>query len=908
MLPHSTGNDFRLLQTSNRRLHDESDIDQVLLDIPLEDRLDVGYRSSRVAESYNLQQDDGSNQSSPMLDPYIGPQLNRFLDSLALVLVSRPLSSTGADILHILAIAIHPAPVLDKGVLNNSHPAAARARRLASHMAAYQLHATNHRKRCIQLVHESVALPSFFEDDDNEAVGYTALMTGPLPHLLASLRARGGCDQTVVRLVAQTQNVQRFLQPEWDRLFHGVVDEGAAVCGPCCSIGQSGADSPCYCLSRGDCMAVLVERCLHIPDFRDLAVGSLSDAIEWQADSWKESKKDVTYPPCLLAALVRAASSVFRSSSRKPKDALATVVGISVQLLVHPSPLVVNEAAKLLLRYLVSGKATKVKTSAKAISSALQLCLHKEVGNGLVGILSSFSVEFSEEMMAYALDSIEAGKHPVLFRWLSAVAVNSPSSSKLHKDRLETYLTNHELLNDQKLHIAEALLSTRLSHYFAREVDLSAVARYASSLQDSWLLYKFGVSALVTGNHELASDSFLRLQELDLSEQHFMWTSVLYNVAQVGNLLAKNGAMGIPDALTSLASAIEYMDHVAFSPDWDGHGSFQKKFLIQYMDFLDLLTALRHIAREIRLSAQIPRKNTRTVAHLRNIPRSFRELRNRYRRLRVQYGATFRFSDSAGGLDVIADVCRFMEHATQAVFPDVFKPKQRGGKAPANQPFVCKGNHVLASLMRKLDTLLLEPMSTSVEPLVRAAAVIELIDGVIQAPFPFPRDFLLSSPEECATLVLSPDELQGTLHEDATLFAFPSVCFSFVASGRLPPSFDQRCRFPVRSVLLWFRLAFQHAPALTGDDDNPEEQEDTEAEPVQLPDWSACSPAQSAALLPKDRFYFQITCPPLTTEGMYTLEVKLGCLDVMGNKWEVPLDDKDRTFSLKVSRALENTF
>ena len=50
----------------------------------------------------------------------------------------------------------------------------------------------------------------------------------------------------------------------------------------------------------------------------------------------------------------------------------------------------------------------------------------------------------------------------------------------------------------------------------------------------------------------------------------------------------------------------------------------------------------------------------------------------------------------------------------------------------------------MVSLVRRLDDLLLQQMDNSVNPAIRAAAMLELLDGILMVPTHFPRDFLMA--------------------------------------------------------------------------------------------------------------------------------------------------------------------
>jgi hypothetical protein len=215
-------------------------------------------------------------------------------------------------------------------------------------------------------------------------------------------------------------------------------------------------------------------------------------------------------------------------------------------------------------------------------------------------------------------------------------------------------------------------------------------------------------------------------------------------------------------------------------------------------------------------------------------------------------------------------------------------------------------------LIRRLDELVVQPMDSGLDPLLRAATMLELIDGILMAPLPIPIDFLAVKPRSFATLRLSVDPDQaneyGTSSLDA-IEAYPSLCFNFFATGSIPEIMLTESRLASSTVLLWYHFIYK-GPLLEEDvpiDDKNEEESPPSSTPEsieqRLPDLSSLSPVASK-LLPNGRFFVNIQCPPLLDEGMYVLEMKLGARDVSGSEWEIPVDMGSRTLPIRVSRSL----
>ena len=381
-------------------------------------------------------------------------------------------------------------------------------------------------------------------------------------------------------------------------------------------------------------------------------------------------------------------------------------------------------------------------------------------------------------------------------------------------------------------------------------------------------------------------------------------------IATAESLLASSGAMGIPAATVELQAAVSYIESLGFfSVCWKECQEFQRWFLLLRLDFLDLVTVLRQLTREMRLTGTLPAKNTRPFLHLRNVVRSFDLLSSRYESLKQRHGLSFQDHQSRACIDILQTLASFMAVSTKSVFSEYFM--SRAGHKDTQNKFqgLCNTDmrHPVLALIRRLDELIIQPMSTdSLDPVVRAAAMLELIDGVLKVSMPFPRDFFVPQPTPHCEWKISaaPDDMDDFSGE-APIQCAPLFACTFSVTGHIPNSLMRTLKIPTFSLLVWYRIVFA---CPLEDDEEINKDEDAGATEVaavvepRIPHLSRFS-AATTAIFPSGHFFCTIESPPLSDEGNYKLEVTLGCRDAKGNDWEMPMVPKSQSCSIRVARS-----
>ena len=124
------------------------------------------------------------------------------------------------------------------------------------------------------------------------------------------------------------------------------------------------------------------------------------------------------------------------------------------------------------------------------------------------------------------------------------------------------------------------------------------------------------------------------------------------------------------------------------------------------------------------------------------------------------------------------------------------------------------------------------------------------------------------------------------------------VGFSFVAMGQIPRAVRDETRLPWFTVLLWTKISRQPIPENKEnlEDDIPVENDS------QFPRFDSLNPATSRVFA-DGKFRIEVLCPPLNSEGSFVIEVKLGCQDVTGSQWELPVDKGSTKIPVRVQRV-----
>ena len=984
LLPHSTGNEFVLLQHAQRRAHVQlqqqlndkgdavsgiSSFDPVhyVLHMPLEERLENAVRAPLSANESGCDSGDPVLGAAVLTDDSLELALDSFLSNgLSQLLKSRPIHREEVDLLHLIAMAIHPQPNIQAVLpsyflyLNEHHAQNKywiRAQSLMHNNMAHQLQIHYRtRLRLIQLIAETNFMVEEYGLHDQSENVVSPLLRGALPHLRASIRAFGEvsarsvvhahfCHAALTSIACQTRN-ERILEEEWDYLLHKTVEDPRNY--KCTECHQVKDQKRCLAYRR---LSILppenVPFCPHQArawllsqfitrscrskndinsEFLGKIASSLTDAIEWQVDSWTkhdggETERELSklHATCMLASLLRAATSLIvclslsRKKSQSEEDEhSATLTESSIQLLRHHDVGIARAASCLAVTALEVATIDFTPLLFSIIKTILTEDKDLVLLERVVAVASYRSHAFASACLQYLLAKVSTAdetkvmeqKVQSLCRWITAICCNCPSVAFRHTNKLMRLLAENSSSNLGQ-HIVASVLSLRRARYFAGNdlIEDTSILAVLSKTKNEWKKYQLARHALVTGNFSIASAVYKNMLDLPLSEKHFLWISALRHVASAEASLAQHAALGIPDAVIQLRAALWHVTSLENDERASDAGfSFQVRFLKLRLEFLDITTTMRQLVREMRLTGTEPARYTRQLLHLHNVFRAFNCLSSRYGELIQQEGITFQCGRSRSCLLLLRTACRFMALATRNIFADAIPTLV--GKSSTMESITSESDEPMASLIRKLDALALSPMDVSVDALVRAAAGLELIDAMLMVPLPFPVDFFSAKPRLFASLAVSPEQDQSGEADTDVVEAYPAVCFSVKCFGQIPEQLLLQSRMPCWTVLLWYQIVYssplEDDEAAGRDEDVAEtSMPDTVHSPIDLSEYSPAS----TNLFQDGSFFVTLECPQILLEGQYSMEVKIGCRDVAGYEWEVPLSSGSCTIAIRVSRS-----
>jgi hypothetical protein len=987
-----------------------------ILRMPLQERLECSSRSYH-AEEFGEVDSLVDKPVSFAFDTFVARALSPFLGG-------RPAHCEETDILHVLAMAIHPQPstISIRKTANELEEEESETweatKNLMSCLCAHSFHVNYERRlKLVQLVAEHLTLPEYQNASDkkkstrNKTNNHnTPLFEGALAHLRASLHAfslSAMCPYDahwaqcgLVSIAIQT-GMECIVNEEWDNLLHKIVEDRAHHQGnrphphilrkpSSFSLMSQTRDEFCPRTARGQLLEQFMTRyneARHYAEegFLQRSLGTLSDAVEWQVDCWtkegdddeekaEEGRAKVSDSPRMLAALLLVARPLFyfllpilnvddeseeESEESHQRDML---VSSSIQLVHHLDATISRQASLLLVLAFCYGPDEMLAEYVGAVFESSKMALDLTIlqnksGQGLiasegqtamvpiesmVATFSQKSVQYADSLLEFLLSSYQLKKNsgtdqesPIiaLFRVVAAVATASPVAALKHLDTLVELVQTKDISQNAKMHLIAALLACRRARFFVEgNENIEACIRQAvveNGNAGGWDVYLLARHALVTGNFEIAQLMYEQRLALSTSEMSFLWLSALKSVAEAEASLGRHAAKGIPFATIQLRAAVSSLDSLSiFVGPSSADFTLQMKLLTLRLDFLDLLTVLSQLTREKRLTGLGPAKHTRPSLHLQNVVKCFKTLATKYLTVYRQHGL-FICQQSRTSLRSLHALCRFVADAAQSTFID---------SLPENEGFdhmklihaltLPKGDasHPMTVMIQRLDTLVLKDMDGSVDPMIRAAAALELIGGILKTPVPFPRDFMLTGPILLSSMKLSGDpDSVDTLDDpdDVPLFegrnldneieTSPGVAFHVFASGAVPSSIVRKAKLPFSVVLVWYSVSFlEHLQ----EDDHPHEEKQNE-EVVSSATTKATTAETNnkqwvkdikvaptaASLSPTGRFFMSVECQPLLEEGHYMIEARLGCRDIRGGEWELPISQGTRTVSVRVLRA-----
>lgn len=412
LLPHSTGNDYFTLQNiSTQRIATPSKLQKQEQKAQPSERISeyIIYMSleERLENSPHRYGNDFGEIDDAIVHESLDSVFLLFLESLKTFLSARPAHNMEVDLIHIIAMAIHPAPS-DHSIRGTSMRLKQKnsemyeltlrlMRSLVPH--SFQIN-YQHRVRLVEIVNNYLILP----ECQSEHISFqgTSLFEGAVPHLRASLYAFGMAStsqfdnhlsQRAMVNISIVCGMVDVIKEEWSRLLHRLVDDRTNYT----AIPNSKSNlciiykNFCPHQARGELLRDFLMRYCESRRFADdeflqFALSSLTDAIEMQVDCWTNERGSTTesescdnnnvgkpttdLPSRVLASLLKVAKELFHfllpikrdqqeiqssddddddieeSEDGQYRDMLISCV---IQLVHHWNPAVVKEACSMLV-------------------------------------------------------------------------------------------------------------------------------------------------------------------------------------------------------------------------------------------------------------------------------------------------------------------------------------------------------------------------------------------------------------------------------------------------------------------------------------------------------------------------------------------------------------------------------
>jgi len=292
---------------------------------------------------------------------------------------------------------------------------------------------------------------------------------------------------------------------------------------------------------------------------------------------------------------------------------------------------------------------------------------------------------------------------------------------------------------------------------------------------------------------------------------------------------------------------------------------------------------MRQLTVEMRLTGTEPKKFTRSNLHLRKTVKLLHELSMDYLRFYKKYGL-FLCQQSRSVLRTLHALSSFVAKASSCFFCDavIFDGE-------LDQEVVAGGDTAqpLTSLMKQLDSCALKKVNHFVDAKIRAVTFLQMIDGILKTPVPTPKSLMTAKALPYATLQLFCD---ADTHdsENNRLEICQGTPAVFLAIGTIPSSLTSRSNVPFNSLLLWYKV--DRKGGSTKQSASAKSQK-AEGGPI------------ASSISSSGSFFVKVKSKALQTEGMYELKFRLGCRDIRGGEWELPLKEDSHCFTVKVLRS-----
>lgn len=917
LLPQSTGAELELFD-GETPLCQDFDPDMHILNHTLERRLALLSKTNRVLpDVHDLETFEYSPVDNALTD--------FLLKGLKPLLLAREAHRSSVDILHLLAMMIHPQPRQFPAYIQGRSHWKFTQDLLESGMGRYFEIGYEKRLVVAKLVEESLVLPSLNEAN-TELNAH--LLDRAVPHILASLQefrqytAQCGWDShvayaAVVSLTVQTDNV-KLLLTTWKQLFTEFLDDpGLCSCSPHDTRGCStsvrssyrtyslipGRANFCRHRERGLVLTEFIRRCgitrrKRDRRFHEHLVVSVAEALENEYE--KQVKRsdqmdiysDQSLSPCFLASLLAIASMFFPLLNGPDEicedDPYDTILRHTIDFLSHPVALIRESASSALVSSLEGLSTNSISRYVGSIGAILLHMDHEAKQSvcivNLMCLLTSKSNEFTEHLVQLYGKGVAIPSSWIAILCRSSTVLLSPDLEKLQSLLLSSCGEREDIM--------ASILALRGSQYFQHDKkDQNNMIDQETKGHSAWRYYQLARHATVVGSFRSAAIFLSSIERNCDTETSYFWLQGLYHLNCAEALLNENKAFAIPQAITHFEDAMCYLKNMDRTKNKSCSVQFQVDMIRHRIDFLALLTVLRQITSEMKLTGEGPKKTTRPHRTLRNLVHLFAILARRLSHLSVKHGLNFQYPGSFLSI-FIHELCSlFMADATARMFKSYLSsvpdPVFRLEKAKA-----VRQHFPMASLLCRMHDFI-ENIDDSAPPVARAETLLELMNRILMCPAPYSKDFFVVKPMSHVSFSILSNGRAISLDENV-IKGKPIIPTSFDIYGNVPEDIFASARVPFHSILLWYRLRFvRHL------------QGNTEGVPEASADISKRIPVienspLEAKITRGGLFTLSVECPPIADGGHFAVDMKLGCRNIKGEEFHLATDKLHSTLSINL--------
>ena len=291
-----------------------------------------------------------------------------------------------------------------------------------------------------------------------------------------------------------------------------------------------------------------------------------------------------------------------------------------------------------------------------------------------------------------------------------------------------------------------------------------------------------------------------------------------------------------------------------------------------------------------------------------------------------RYGL-FHCQQTRTSLRTLSSLCRFLARASAKTFVE----SSHGHKSHIHDFHETDGalwpegdiSHPVTRMISKFSDSVLWSMDENVEPKVRAAAMMEMLDPILMCPLPSPRGYFTPKQRPFTTLRLSgdpedtsqdndgDDSQPGTCFDAEVVEVLPGEPITLYATGTISQSLRSAATLPFSQVVAWHKISYD-GPIINEDDAYGEEGQGTEPsfdesivagteDDELLTEAPHSSPVRSDG-----KYSLPVVLDPITKEGYYMVKLALGCRDAQCGEFEVPIDGGDTIAVCVTSQAFDD--